>query len=397
MRILVLSEGDADSQMRSGSGIPNSVVNHLRKQGHQVITRDIDLHGVPRLLGAAAAFSPKRRRWMVKFHLAAVPFALRSRNAVRHVMRHAGGVDAVLQYGATAAPPRGSVPYYLYCDSHVGMSASRQPHMWTSELSIPEFERAVAQEQGVYEGAAGIFTFSEGVRQSFIRDVGMPADRVVTAFPGPNLDLASVPPRASGDRARGEGPPADVLFVGKEFERKGGDLLVRAMRRVRAVVPEATLTVIGPRNLQLDEPGVRVLGYLSKDDPQQLATIMNAYASARVFAFPTRFEPFGVVLLEAMLHGLPCVASHVGAIPEIIVEGETGFTVPVDDEAALAERLLTVLRDPALGDRMGAAGRERVLAGFTWDAVATTMTRRMAADLAARDRSGRPQELSARG
>ena len=395
MRLLVLSEGDADSQERSGSGTPNSVVAHLRKRGHDVVTGDVDLYGVPRLLAAAAAFSPERRRWMVKYHLGGAPFSLRSRNAARHVARRRGRVDAVLQYGATSAPPRGDVPYYLYCDSHVGMGAAREPHMWTSALSVAEFERAVERERGVYQGTAAIFTFSEQVRRSFIQDMGIAPERVETVYAGPNLDPASVPPRESGD-VPGDAPRADILFVGREFERKGGDLLVRALRRVRAIVPEATLTVVGPRALQLDEPGVRVLGYLSKDDAAQLATMMAAYAGARVFAFPTRFEPFGIVLLEAMLHELPCVASAVGAIPEIVADGETGYTVPSDDEEALAARLVELLRDPARARRMGAAGRERVLRHFTWDAVTDKMTRRMESDLAlgASGRSRRTAQTS---
>jgi len=393
MRLLLLSEGDANTQMRSGSGIPNSVLTHIRKRGHEVVTGDFDLYGLPRLLGAAAAFSPRRRRWMVKFHLAAAPFALRSRNAARHVERHRAQLDAILVHGATCAPPRGSLPYYLYCDSHVGMSAAREPHMWTSELSVAEFRSAVEQERRVYEGAAGIFTFSEWVRRSFIEDMGVAPDRVETVYAGPNLDPASIPLRA--DDGRGVSG-ADILFVGKEFERKGGDLLVRALRRVRRSVPEATLTIVGPRELRLDEPGVRVLGYLSKDDPQQLAALKGAYAAASVFAFPTRFEPFGIVLLEAMLHSLPCVASAVGAIPEIVAEGETGFTVAVDDEEALAGRLVELLRDPARARRMGAVGRERVLRNFTWDAVADRMTRRIESDVALRASQPTPRTAETR-
>jgi starch synthase len=77
------------------------------------------------------------------------------------------------------------------------------------------------------------------------------------------------------------------------------------------------------------------------------------------------------------------VASAVGAIPEIVVEGETGYTVRVDDEQGLTSRLLLLLGDPDLAWRMGEAGRARVLSDFTWDAVTARMTRRIAADLAA--------------
>jgi len=95
-----------------------------------------------------------------------------------------------------------------------------------------------------------------------------------------------------------------------------------------------------------------------------------------VFACPSVYEPFGLVILEAMACETPVVASRVGGIPEIVVEGETGYLVDLDPGApdaftsALAGRLEELLGNTTLAATMGKAGRERVLRHFGWQAIA---------------------------
>ncbi len=107
-----------------------------------------------------------------------------------------------------------------------------------------------------------------------------------------------------------------------------------------------------------------------------LEDLISLYSGATVFVCPSIYEPFGLVNLEAMACETAVVASRVGGIPEIVVEGETGYLVdydPDDIEAfttALAGRVQEVLSDPALAARMGKAGRQRVLQHFGWPAIA---------------------------
>jgi glycosyltransferase involved in cell wall biosynthesis len=168
-----------------------------------------------------------------------------------------------------------------------------------------------------------------------------------------------------------------VLFIGREFERKGGDLLLQAFARVRAKIPDARLVVVGLPAMAIPDPGVTSLGLLRKDDPREWAQLIGAYRSADVFCFPTRYEPFGIVVLEAMLFGLPCVATRTGAIPEMIREGETGYLVPPEDVDSLTCRLLALLGDRSLARRLGEAGRKRADETFTWPAVAANMLEAM--------------------
>jgi starch synthase len=372
VRVLFLAEGDPDDPSASGSGIPASIARHLRAEGLPVTGADVDLYGLVRGAAAAAAFSPRRRRWAVKYHLGAVPFALRSRNASRRA-RAAGAADAVLQYGATFHAATGGRPLFLYCDSNIPMSRA-DPFAWAASLRPRELAAAVARERGVCEAAAAIFTASELARRSFMEHFSLPPQKVVTVGAGPNFDVARIRIR---DAAVSPGAPPTVLFVGREFARKGGDVLLRAFRVVRRELPQARLVVAGPEELTSPGAGVEFLGHLRKHDPEGRRRLQQAYEEADVFCLPTRYEPFGIVFLEAMFHGLPVVATRVWAVPEIVEDGETGFTVPRDDETALAERLLVLLKDPAIARRMGRAGRARAESRFTWAAAAAAMARVM--------------------
>ena len=392
MRILLLCEGNADDVVAS-SGYAKSLLDALRAAGHDVHTGDVDLHGSYRWAAAARMFSPHRRRWAVRYHTGELPFQLRSRNAAAAIAKAGTPLDAILQIGATFSPEgRGRVPYFQYCDSSMRMSADAG-HSWAAALRQRELASVIARERRVYDGATAIFTFSEFVRQSFVNQVGVPADKVVASYVGPNLDLASIAPRG----ARRPDAPPTILFVGKEFERKGGDVLLAAFRRVRERLADARLTIIGPPELRVDDPGVTPLGFLRKDDPDSLRVLTEAYANADVFCLPTRYEPFGIVVLAAMFHGLPCVATRDWSIPEMIRDGETGYTVPVGDDAMLADRLTSLLSDPARARAMGNAGLAHARERFTWPNVAQRITREMQRRLGAPSSAGAASKRTAVG
>jgi alpha-maltose-1-phosphate synthase len=371
MRILLLCEGDAET-WDSWSGSARSLLDHLRLAGHTVETRDVDLAGADRWMAAAGTFSPRRRRWWSKYHLAEGPFRRRSRLAGRHVEEFRDRIDLVLQIGATFEPLGcGPTPYAVYCDSNIRVAelGAATGHSDAFTLTPAELEGVRAREGRVYRGAAAVFAMSDFLRRSFRDDFQIPAERVFTLHAGLNLDLERIPwPRP----ARSAGPPT-ILFVGRQFERKGGDLLLRAFRRVRERVPGARLLIVGPASLERAEEGVHVLGFLDKGTAHGWNALMRAYAESDVFCLPTRFEPFGIAYLEAMFFGLPCIGTDRWAVPEMVVEGETGYLVPIDDVEALADRLARLLLDPDLRSRMGVAGRARAESHFTWAAVVERM------------------------
>jgi len=376
MRILFLTEGDAQS-WDCWSGTSKSLVDQLRCAGHTVEARDVDLYGMDRLLGAAQTFSADRRRWGTRFHLSGAPFRLRSRNAARHIAAHRGTVDFVLQIGATFQPlGRGTLPYFLFCDSNIRMAqhGTTWGHSDAVSLTARELGQVAQRELEIYRGAAGIFTLSERLRRSFVEDFDLPSSRVHAVHAGPNFDVTRIP----RDTTRDDPSHAPtILFVGRQFHRKGGDLLVEAFRRVRERIPEARLMIAGPPSPPVREPGITSLGDLDKNDPSGWAALVAAYGSADVFCLPTRFEPFGIAFIEAMCFGLPCVGTDAWAVPEMIVDGDTGFTIPIDDLDALTERLLRLLSDPTLARSMGRAGRVRAERYFTWERVVQRMMQAM--------------------
>ena len=376
LRILWLCEGDAES-WSSWSGISKSLVDHLRSDGHTVEVADVGLYGIDRGLSAIATFAPDRRRWGTRYHLSGLPFRLRSRRADRHVAARAGRMDMILQVGATFRVRQNGIPYGLCCDSNIRMAqyGAATGHSDAAALTASELRAIESRELAIYRGAAAIFPLSERLRRSFVDDFGVPADRVRTVYAGPNFgpDRVASPSPPAADR------PPTVLFVGLQFHRKGGDVLVESFRRVRMRLPAAQLLLAGVPVGYVQGPGITCLGELDKNQPAGAAALAAAYASADVFALPTRFEPFGIAFVEAMHFGLPCVGPRAWAVPEIIADGETGFTVPVDDVEALTDRLLRLLGDRTVAVTMGEAGRQRARRLFTWPHVVGRMVEVMSA------------------
>lgn len=156
-----------------------------------------------------------------------------------------------------------------------------------------------------------------------------------------------------------------VLVAARLAEQKGLTYLLDAMPRVWKGCPEARLLIAGdgPLASQLaeraDALGDRVLLLGARSD------IPRLLAAADVFCLPSIDEGLPLALAEAMAEGLPAVATHVGGIPELIQDGETGLLVPPRDPAQLAQKLLVLLRSPAMRERLGVAGRRAVRQEFT--------------------------------
>lgn len=195
-----------------------------------------------------------------------------------------------------------------------------------------------------------------------MRDFDVPAAKLTPVGAGINFPFVPRP------QERGYHGP-HLLFVGRQFERKGGKILLEAFHRVRREMPEARLTIIGPPAGEAI-PGVRWLGEVSKATPQGLTTLVSAYTEASVFVLPSLYEPFGIAFAEAMAHCLPCVGTRTCAIPEIIAHGQTGLLVPVGDTRALATALLSLLRNPDQCYAFGRSGYDRFQGRFRWDVVA---------------------------
>jgi glycosyltransferase involved in cell wall biosynthesis len=261
------------------------------------------------------------------------------------------------------------VPHFVYTD-HTHLSNVASGYF---DLRMLRPQRWIRLERDLYHNGACVFTRSSNVTDDLIRLYDMPVDRVECVLAGANALIEHDLPLSNdgyGNR--------NILFVGGDWERKGGPQLVEAFRKVLRVYPNAQLTVVGANPGLHDVPNCRVIGSVPTSE------IHKYYSQASVFCLPTRLEPFGIAFLEAMLHRLPVVGTRVGAVPDLVEDSVTGLLVRPDAPAELAEALIGLLADPQRCRRYGEAGYERARGRYTWDAVGQRIRTRVLNELAAR-------------
>jgi starch synthase len=355
LRLVGAARGDPRDP-RTASGVARYLFAALGRRYEMQGGVDVLTRGWQRALVAMTTFHPSRAVWRERYDKNLLAFRLQSWNCKRALRRLPGPVDAVMQvYGLFQT--RGK-PYVIYTDNTHSLTCEHWPR-WNT-FRGRALRRWLENERRLYAEASHVFTMGTPAAESLIDYYGLAADRVSVVGGGANFDrLPAVPERL---RRR----PV-VLFVGRDFHRKGGDVLVTAFRMVRARMPDATLVVVGTEDAPRED-GVDVRGTVGGRD--ELAKL---YEEATVFCLPSRFEPYGLALLEAMAYGLPCVATRRDAFPEIIEDARTGRLVVTDDADGLAAALLDVLRNPERAAALGVAGRRRIETHLNWDAVVERM------------------------
>jgi glycosyltransferase involved in cell wall biosynthesis len=316
-------------------------LNRERFHPHAVVPADGDVADALRALGIPVTLLalPPLRPWSLRA-------AWRSLRALRSLLVaadvrlvHTHGSRGTLYAGLAARRPRVPVIWHVRI-------ADRDP--WLDGLLLRLSTRVIA--------------ISKAVESRF--DGRCQADKVCVVYNG--VDPAYwAPPEP---RARTGAPPT-VLCVGRLSPEKGQATLLQAVPLVRRQVPSARFLFVGAEVAGEAERLRGVAEILGVRDAVEFRRWMPdprpAFGEADLIAVPSRSEGFGRVLVEAAFLAIPAVASRVGGIPEVVVDGQTGLLVPPDDPAALAHALATLLRDPDLRHAMGQAAREHALARFT--------------------------------
>lgn len=203
----------------------------------------------------------------------------------------------------------------------------------------------------LFRGATRLLPWSSWARDSLVHDYGVDAAKVDVLPPG--VDLALWRPAD----VRGDGP-FRILFVGGDFERKGGALLLRAFQ----TLPPGTAELhIVTRTTLASTPGVFVHNGMQPNTQE----LISLYQRCNVFVLPTGAEAFGIAAVEALATGLPVIAARVGGLVDVVAEAETGYLVSPNDERALAMRLRELAFDIDLRARMGRAARKRAEVYFS--------------------------------
>lgn len=257
------------------------------------------------------------------------------------------------------------LPHFVYTD-----------HTHLTNLYYPAFPRDLLYarcwidlEQEVYRHAAHVFVMSEHVRRSLVEHYGCaPADSTCIRA---GSNVSATPPALQNDDYGNR----TIVFVGIDWHRKGGPTLLQAFDLVLRQMPEARLIIVGCQPA-VSHPRIEVTGRV---EPLE---VQRHLARASVFCLPTRIEPFGIAAVEAFSHRLPVVASHLGALPDLVHEGQSGHLVPPDDAPALAAALLDLLADPEKCRRFAEHGFETVSQRYTWAAVGRDLHQGIAEALA---------------
>lgn len=276
---------------------------------------------------------------------------------------------------------------------HVVTSHSLEPHRpWKAEQLAGGYRVSSWAEKTAYEAADAVISVSDGMRRDVLASYpDLDPAKVHVVRNG--IDTEEFRPDPGTDVLRGLGVNLDrpsVVFVGRITRQKG---LVHLVRAAKDFDPDTQVVLLAGApdtpeiaaefqeafaelEAQRSAPVIWVQEMLPRASVRQVMT------QATVFACPSIYEPLGIVNLEAMACETPVVASAVGGIPEVVVDGETGFLVAYDParaddpqfiagfEAGFAERVNEVTRDPGLARRFGLAGRQRCIDEFSWEKIA---------------------------
>ena len=329
----------------------------------------------------------------------ATPAELADANAALQTL----GTDLAIADGCAGADLVHSHTWYANFAGHTASLLHGVPHVlsahsleplrrWKAEQLGGGYRLSSFAERTAYEGAAGIIAVSAGMREDILRSYpAVDPARVHVVHNGIDVEAWAPNPDTGALERLGIDPQAPtIVFVGRITRQKGLPYFLRAVRElpegVQVVLcagapdtPEIAAEVSGlVAELQATRSGVHLISeMLPRHELTQILT------HATTFVCPSVYEPLGIVNLEAMACGTPVVASATGGIPEVVVDGETGFLVeldqlddgtgtPTDPDrfiADMAAALTAMVSDPERAAAMGRASRERAAEHFSWESI----------------------------
>ena len=321
------------------------------------------------------------------------------------------GVDLEMAQGTEGTDLVHSHTWYANLAGHLAGLLHGVPHVisahsleplrpWKAEQLGGGYALSSWAEKTAYEAASGIIAVSNGMREDILRCYpAVDPERVKVVHNGIDLEAWKHPQGQEADaqaaatlKRLGIDPDRPtIVFVGRITRQKGLPHLLRACEQLPADV-QVILCAGAP-----DTPEIKaeVEGLVARLRDKRTGVVwieemlprpelIAVLAASDVFVCPSVYEPLGIVNLEAMAVGLPVVGSATGGIPDVIVDGETGLLVPIEQvqdgtgtpidparfEADLAERLTTLVTDTEAAKAMGQAARRRVEEHFAWQAIA---------------------------
>jgi alpha-maltose-1-phosphate synthase len=231
------------------------------------------------------------------------------------------------------------------------LTAAQASEEFASPMFRWTYNPNIFLEKRVYDAAAHIVSWSNFARKSVIEDFKIDAEKVTTIPSG--VDVSRILP-ANSSFMKGENSLYKILFVGGDFQRKGGaDLLDVFLAAFKDI---AELHIVTKASVTCEHANV----YIYQDVEAYTPKWLELYHQADVYVMPTYADAFATVFLEAMAAGLPVITTTLPQITEVVIDGETGFLVKPGDRPALVQKIRHLIDNPALGIEMGAKGRKIV-------------------------------------
>ncbi|WP_372736354.1 glycogen synthase [Nocardioides sp.] len=384
MRVDILSK-EYPPEIYGGAGVHVAeLVRALRARG-DVDTR-VHAFGAPRDEAGTSSYADLDE-------LAGANPALRTLGVDLAMADACAGTDLVHSH-TWYANMAGHLAALLHEVPHVISAHSLEPmRPWKAEQLGGGYAISSWVERTAYEAAARIIAVSAAMREDVLRSYpAVDPVRVEVVHNGIDTDLWS--PSLAPDVVRGHGVDPDrpsVVFVGRITRQKGLPLFLRAVAELPPDV-QIVLCAGAPDTPEiLAEVTALVEGLQTTRDgvvwiPDMLprAEVVALLSAATAFACPSIYEPLGIVNLEAMACETAVVATETGGIPEVVVDGETGALVPIEQAtdgtgtpldpqryvADFAAALTEVVTDPERAAEMGRAGRRRAIEAFSWQRIA---------------------------
>ena len=161
-----------------------------------------------------------------------------------------------------------------------------------------------------------------------------------------------------------------LVFIGINWERKGGDKILQAYKQLKNEGFPCTLTIIGsmPGEGQEDDKNLNIIPFLDKTKQEDLQKLFNILSESHFLVLPTQFDAFGIVFCEASAYGVPSIASDVGGVSQAIKEGKNGFLLPADATASdYAEKIKNVFNDKENYIKLRQSSRNEFETRLNWD------------------------------
>ena len=245
-----------------------------------------------------------------------------------------------------------------------------------------------------------IFTHSSYGADSIARDFGYPREKIYPIGAGASLQFNQKNLIKVERYSR-----ASILFVGRNWERKGGPLVYQAFLKLKARIPHATLTIVGPDEAPVSGEGIIFEGFLRKHKYFERRRLKRLFEQSSLFCTPSVCETWGLVYVEAAASGLPIVGTNEWAMPDIVLNGQTGILCLERSPQALAEAMVNILSSPSRARDMGLAATNHVRDVLDWPNVVDRMLSVISPDTVTdkqptwlpgdRDRFNRQQEVNA--